>query len=163
LDFPGCGNSLRGLIGFLSRLRYPPNDKASSTRPHRALYAWLRREATPCINHERRRIIWKNENVWYLLWSFAAKASTAVHLVFGIATLGSVQLVGAADAGTIIGRFLSSVLVCRYVLVFELAGLRERSEVSIEDKVTDGTGAKPLQPFRNEATSSLEQSVQEAP
>jgi hypothetical protein len=74
-----------------------------------------------------------------------------------------VQLVGAADAGTIIGRFLASVLVCRCVLVFELAGLRERSEVSIEDKVTDGTCAKPLQPLRNEATSSLEQAVQEAP
>jgi hypothetical protein len=161
LDFPGCDNSLRGLIGFLSRLRYPPNDKVSSTRPHRALYAWPRREATPCINHERRRIIWKNENAWYLLWSFAANASTAVHLVFGIATLGSVQLVGAANAGIVIGRFLASALVCRCVLMFELAGLRERLEVSIEDDVTERTGAKPLQPTRNEATSSSEQAVQE--
>jgi hypothetical protein len=35
-------------------------------------------------------------------------------------------------------------------------------EVSIEDDVTERTGAKPLQPLRNEATYSLEQAVQEA-
>jgi hypothetical protein len=63
------------------------------------------------------------DNLWYLLFSFCANAGTAVHMVFGIGTLGSVQLVGAADAGTIIARFLASALVCRCDLMFELAGL----------------------------------------
>jgi hypothetical protein len=90
---------------------------------------------------------------------FGANAGTAVHMVFGIATLGSVQLVGAVDAATIIGRFLASALVCRCVLMFELAGLRKRLEVIVEDETAGDTAAKVSQLAKNAAGSSSKQTV----
>ena len=125
---------LVGLIGFVSRLRHP-STKSTGTR--HTLSTWLRSETTPCISHQQRDIIWKPESAWYLFFSFCASTATAIHMVLGIATLGSVQLVGATDARTIIGRFLASALVCRCVLMFELAGLRERLHVVVEGEHQD--------------------------
>lgn len=128
-----------GLFGFMSRLRYPSDDEQLRRGFIPFIRVWLRREVTPCIGHEPRKVIWKPENYWYLFFSFCATAGTVVHMVFGIVTLGSTQLVAAADAAIIIGRFLVSALVCRCVLMFELAGLRERMTVIVE-KEDEGVG-----------------------
>jgi hypothetical protein len=148
---------IAGLVSFISRLRYPSDNETSNKKPQHTIAAWLGRETTPCINHDRRRIIWKAENVWYLFFSFCANAGTAVHMVFGIATLGSVQLVGAADAGAIIARFLASALVCRCVLMFELAGLRERLEVIVEEEREGSPIVEAAAPAKSKASGSAEQ------
>jgi hypothetical protein len=121
---------LVALLGFVSRLGFPSAEEVP--KRHRSVYAWLKREVTPCISHERRTIIWRSENAWYLLCSLIVSTGTVAHMVLGIATLGSIQLMDPTDARTIVGRFLLSAVVCRCILMFELAGLRERLEVIVE-------------------------------
>jgi hypothetical protein len=150
---------IAALVGFTSRLRHPVRNEQPSGKLQRIIAAWLTREATPCISHERRSIIWGPENVWYLFFSFCANAGTAVHMVFGIATLGSVQLVGAADAGTIIARFLASALVCRCVLMFELAGLRERLDVTVGDEQEGIPVVEGPEPEKSKSTASAQQCI----
>jgi len=137
-----------GLVGFVTRIRYPSGETVPVTGSHRAIYSWLKREAMPCVSHEQRTIIWRPENAWYLLFSLCASTATAAHMVLGIATLGSVQLVAPSDARTIIGRFLFSALICRCVLMFELAGLRERLEVVVEDEQDGSPATETMQPTK---------------
>ncbi|KAJ2900240.1 hypothetical protein MKZ38_002522 [Zalerion maritima] len=48
------------------------------------------------------------------------------HLIFGTVIFSSLQFIGQADAIGVLGRYMASVLVCRMVLMYELALLGKR-------------------------------------
>jgi hypothetical protein len=57
-----------------------------------------------------------------------------LHVVFGPLAFSSMMFIGTIDATTIVSRFFVSTLMCRVVIRYELAGLRETCvEVMRED------------------------------
>lgn len=92
------------------------------------LRTWLfnkaRHEFSPCARHDKLKLQWKNETHLYVLVSWWASVCTATHLLFGTIVLSSLVFMGYVDSIKIIGRLMASVIVCRAILVFELAGMR---------------------------------------
>lgn len=50
---------------------------------------------------------------------------TVVHILFGTLVFSSLMFIGTRDAVFVLGRFMASVLFCRVILMYEIAGLRE--------------------------------------
>jgi hypothetical protein len=50
----------------------------------------------------------------------------ACHIIFGTLTFSSLLFISVRDAVTVIGRYLASLLLCRAILTYELACLRDR-------------------------------------
>ncbi|KAF2966922.1 hypothetical protein GQX73_g6671 [Xylaria multiplex] len=65
-----------------------------------------------------------------------------IHIIFGTLVLSSLTFIGPRDALEVVGRFMVSVLFCRGVLMYEIAGVRdlynspdhETNELFLEDK-----------------------------
>ncbi|KAF2868120.1 hypothetical protein BDV95DRAFT_670625 [Massariosphaeria phaeospora] len=98
-------------------------------RPERSFLATLRRlaaiEISPCFAREPHVLKWKVETG---LGLFLVNLTTVVvlgHVVWGTIILGSTTLVEPVDAVMLIGRFVASTVVCKAILMFELAGMRE--------------------------------------
>ncbi|KAI0455353.1 hypothetical protein F5B21DRAFT_472040 [Xylaria acuta] len=64
-----------------------------------------------------------------------------IHIIFGTLVLSSLTFIGPRDALEVIGRFMISVLVCRAILMYEIAGVRDRYNSP------DG-GLVPILPFQ---------------
>ncbi|KAK3321515.1 hypothetical protein B0T19DRAFT_466946 [Cercophora scortea] len=69
-------------------------------------------EITMCAHHQ---------NLHYSVLSLV----TMVHIVFGTMVLSSLIIIGPRDALSVVGRYMSSVIACRVILMYELSGLRD--------------------------------------
>jgi hypothetical protein len=49
-----------------------------------------------------------------------------VHVVFSTLVFSSLLYVGPKDALSIVGRYIAGVVVCRIILMYELAGLGQK-------------------------------------
>lgn len=88
------------------------------------LFIKARHEFSPCATHEKLKLQWKQETHAYVLVSWWASICTATHLLYGTIAMSSLVFLGYVDSIKIIGRLMASVIVCRAILVFELAGMR---------------------------------------
>lgn len=61
----------------------------------------------------------------FLVASWFQSTLTVIHVVFGTLVFAGMLFVGIKDALGIIGRYISGVVVCRVVLMYELAGVRQ--------------------------------------
>jgi len=50
---------------------------------------------------------------------------TVFHLIFGTLLFASTTFIGARDALVVLAKYIGSAAICRIVLMYELAGLRE--------------------------------------
>ena len=107
-------------------------------------FAWalklIERETKICAN----RKIHKDENDLKVpraavLLNIAAGCCGFVHVVLGTIVLSSMQLVSVADVlNQVLWRWIISTVVCRLILIFELAGLRtaKQSGSQKQDSIT---------------------------
>ncbi|RAQ41716.1 hypothetical protein AFGD_001103 [Aspergillus flavus] len=65
------------------------------------------------------------ESYLFLLFSWCVSTGAVVHILYGTMVLSSLLLISVQDALALAGRFLASVVCCRAVLAYELAGLRQ--------------------------------------
>ncbi|KAF4978226.1 hypothetical protein FZEAL_5331 [Fusarium zealandicum] len=112
------GKSVGGLAkGFLSWVR--------NTWP-RVQGIILLTEFTPCaadgfvVHMETFR-----ETRSFLVATWSQSTLTIIHVVFGTLVFAGMLFVGIKDALSIICRYIAGVVVCRIILMYELAGLRE--------------------------------------
>lgn len=91
----------------------------------RRFWKKLRNELVPCRTQESRRLSWKDESLAFVFLGWMTTLLTIVHIVFGTFWFSSVLFVSAGDALGITGRFMISAIVCRAVLMYELAGMRD--------------------------------------
>lgn len=61
-----------------------------------------------------------------------------LHIIFGTMMLSSLLFVGPRDALKVIARFVGSGLSCRVITMYELAGLRENYECTVDGTVVGG-------------------------
>lgn len=50
------------------------------------------------------------------------------HVIYGTLVLSSLYFIGTRDALYVVGRYMTSVLACRIIVMYEIAGLRERCQ-----------------------------------
>lgn len=90
----------------------------------------LSKETTVCANRSKIRFKSKAKIHWIAhLLDIVIGIMGVVHLGFGLAVFSSLQFVTVLDAiGRILCRFALSALICRSIVVIELAGLNKRGE-----------------------------------
>ncbi|KAJ5176532.1 uncharacterized protein N7482_002409 [Penicillium canariense] len=114
------------LMGMLSlALRAETIRGAGTTRSIKArVTEWIQHEFKPCITHEKLALNWKQENIAFIFVSWLTSIATVVHLLYGTIAFSSLVFIGWIDSTQIIARFMASAIICRAVLMFELAGMR---------------------------------------
>ncbi|KAG5789268.1 hypothetical protein H9Q69_011665 [Fusarium xylarioides] len=73
------------------------------------------------------------ETKTFLVLSWWQSTITILHILFGTLVFSGMLFVGTKDALMIVGRYIAGVAICRVILMYELAGLRQ-SCVEIDDK-----------------------------
>lgn len=100
----------------------------------RPLAFLITKELVPCATEGYTSSIKGNqETKTFLASAWLESTCTILHVVFGTLVFSGTLFVGTKDALGIVGRYIAGVAVCRIVLMYELAGLRE-SCVSIDGK-----------------------------
>ncbi|EMD65735.1 hypothetical protein COCSADRAFT_87553, partial [Bipolaris sorokiniana ND90Pr] len=69
------------------------------------------------------------ESKWYIVFSWLALFLTILHLVMGTVVLSSALFISPSDAVVLSIRLLSSAVVCRILLIFELHIIRHFSQL----------------------------------
>jgi hypothetical protein len=81
-------------------------------------------EWVPAIAQDEIRVVSFEEEKIYVGWSWFLSTSTIIHILFGSLVLSGLLFIGPQDALIVIFRYTVSVLLCRILVTFELAGMR---------------------------------------
>ncbi|KAK0727708.1 hypothetical protein B0T26DRAFT_637215 [Lasiosphaeria miniovina] len=68
------------------------------------------------------------ESRLFVLMAWLLSMGTIVHILFGTAIFSSTTFIGPLDALTVLGRYMASVMACRIISMYELAGLRDAAK-----------------------------------
>jgi hypothetical protein len=139
---------LCGMLALSLRVK-TAKDQIKSSKPGYTskLTQWFKHEAEPCIMHEKLVLAWKPQTYVFVGMSWLISVSTVAHIVYGTVTFSGLYFIGKIstipqaddtekcvmclgwlDSLTLIGRLFASTIVCRAVLMFELAGMRHATE-----------------------------------
>lgn len=91
------------------------------------LVRWLWNEANPSANHAKLEFNIKARTTFCLNW--VALILAYAHWIFGTLVFSSTLFIGTLDALGVIARYLASAIICRMILLVELAGIRGAEEV----------------------------------
>ncbi|OAL21556.1 hypothetical protein AYO22_07952 [Fonsecaea multimorphosa] len=89
------------------------------------LWQVLCAEFTPSASRQGANLEIKEETYLYIFLSWFTATGTVLHIVYGTLVFSSLIFISTSDATTVVARYLSSTLVCRAIVMFELSGLRE--------------------------------------
>ncbi|KAH8658398.1 hypothetical protein BX600DRAFT_514890 [Xylariales sp. PMI_506] len=91
-----------------------------------------RTEHVPAVRQKDVFLVVFPERPLFVFLSWFLSIVIVCHVIFGTLVLSSTTFVGPRDALAILGRFMTSVLCCRVVCMYEIAGLRERCSVIVQ-------------------------------
>ncbi|KAI8622909.1 hypothetical protein F5Y19DRAFT_483308 [Xylariaceae sp. FL1651] len=86
----------------------------------------LKTEFIPAASQDHMYVIAFNERKWLIFLNWVLTPSIVIHVIFGTLVLSSLTFIGPRDAIEVVGRFMVSVLLCRALLMYEIAGIRDR-------------------------------------
>lgn len=91
---------------------------------------WLSQtEFAPSIAQGPIRILPFPERHTFVGLAWLLSAVVICHISFGTIVLSILMFIGPKDALSVAGRYMFSVLVCRIVLMYEIAGTREQFNI----------------------------------
>ncbi|KAI1382344.1 hypothetical protein F4677DRAFT_440141 [Hypoxylon crocopeplum] len=110
----------------------PPSGAKTLTGTHGRIYEMAQRavssEATTCANYDREQPYAEEIEAGIprivVLLHIVARWTSSVLIVFGTAVFSALQFVTLAD---VLARLIASTVICRLILILELAGLRRAS------------------------------------
>ncbi|PSN61688.1 hypothetical protein BS50DRAFT_592636 [Corynespora cassiicola Philippines] len=108
-----------------SWVRGDPQNGVGDVPTRNSIGSFVATEVQPCASNGKKTLIWREETMWGLFLVNFATLLALAHVVWGTVILGSTTLVGPSDATMILGRFMASTVICRAILMFEMAGLRQ--------------------------------------
>ncbi|KAK0611692.1 hypothetical protein B0T14DRAFT_488904 [Immersiella caudata] len=82
-------------------------------------------EVSPCAVQKEANVETFGESKTYVCLAWLLHTLTVVHILYGTLAFSSLSFIGTRDAISVLGRFMASVLTCRVILMYEIAGLRE--------------------------------------
>ena len=88
-----------------------------------------------CMYHKPARVELVKESYWFICWAWLLSLGTILHIIFGTLMFSSILFISSDYALRVTGRYLASTIVCRIVLMFELAGMRR--VVSMDLKIAN--------------------------
>ncbi|KAI0536187.1 hypothetical protein GGR58DRAFT_514764 [Xylaria digitata] len=91
----------------------------------------------PAVYGDEIRVTFFKEDELYVAWSWILSTATVIHILFGSLVLSGLLFIGPRDALVIIIRYVASVLLCRVLVTFELAGMRYRYVEDPENEKLD--------------------------
>ncbi|KAK1765830.1 hypothetical protein QBC33DRAFT_542615 [Phialemonium atrogriseum] len=103
-------------------------------------------EMTPSVAQSDMEVTFIKESPKYIIVSWFLSPFIICHIIFGTFLMSSLLFLGPKDALGVAGRYMGSVLVCRTILLYEIAGMREmylrskESKESAKSGVTEGLG-----------------------
>ncbi|TRX89604.1 hypothetical protein FHL15_009513 [Xylaria flabelliformis] len=83
-------------------------------------------EFVPAASQQNVFVYTYSESKVLICLNWLLTPSIIIHVIFGTLVLSSLTFIGPRDALEVIGRFMVSVLVCRALLMYEIAGVRDR-------------------------------------
>lgn len=89
------------------------------------LWQRILREFTPSAAREEAELEIKDETYGYIFLAWFTSMGTVLHIVYGTLLFSSIIFISTGDAVLVVVRYLSSTLVCRAIVMFELSGLRQ--------------------------------------
>jgi len=115
-------------------------------------------EFWPCVTQsEKDRVVSVDlfgETKRFIGVAWLLHTLTVVHILFGTLVFSSLAFIGTRDAVLVLGRFMASVLFCRVILMYEIAGLREAYLQS--NDMDEGTVTVVRQITRSKSLDSLQ-------
>lgn len=94
----------------------------------RILLEWSRTEFETAHCQRNIHLIGYGERHFIVIISWILSTLIVVHVIYGTIVLSSLYFIGPRDALMVIVRFIASVLACRIICMFEIAGLRENTK-----------------------------------
>jgi hypothetical protein len=82
-------------------------------------------------------IKWVGERKVYIVGSWLHSIFTVMHIIFGTLVFSGLNFVGPRDALEILGRYMGSIILCRVVLMYELAVIRNRYNDGLKSRTGD--------------------------
>ncbi|KAF2238639.1 hypothetical protein EV356DRAFT_505981 [Viridothelium virens] len=118
------------LLGSLTlRLRTRELSRDRRRNLTQKLTYWIANEVTPSICQNPMMLTRTPESYVFLLMSWLTAVGTVLHIVYGTVVLSGILFISITDALIVVARYIVSTLCCRMILMYELAGLREASQV----------------------------------
>jgi hypothetical protein len=87
-------------------------------------------EFWPCALHDLTDLEWRPESIWFLIMAWCSSTGTILHMVFGTLVFSGTLFISVQDSLTVVFRYFISALVCRIILMYELAGMRQAFTVT---------------------------------
>jgi hypothetical protein len=115
--------------------------------PRRIVELWVT-ELTPCVAQENIVVTFFDESLLFVCLSWFLCMLIVAHVIFGTFLFSSMLFMGPYDSLSVVGRYMASVLVCRMILMYEVAGIREVHNRSDDSRwslapQTEDPGPKP--------------------
>jgi hypothetical protein len=86
--------------------------------------AILQHELIPCASQPARRLEHKPESYLFLAISWFTSVGTVLYLFWSTYTFSSALFIDLGQAVKVIVRYLTSIFICRVVIMYELSGMR---------------------------------------
>jgi hypothetical protein len=90
------------------------------------IWYWIKNDVTPCAAREKRNFLQHQERNAFCLVVFCnvlGQFFAFILLIYGTFLLSSLQFIGARDSIFTVLRYLGSSILCRLILMFEIAGI----------------------------------------
>ena len=89
------------------------------------LWQRILREFTPSAARGEAELEIRDETYGYIFLAWFTSMVTVLHIIYGTLLFSSILFISTPDAVIVVVRYLSSTLVCRAMVMFELSGLRQ--------------------------------------
>ena len=126
------------------RIRIVTGGSGVNISGRRRLWQRILREFTPSAVREEADLEIKDETYGYIFLAWFTSMGTVLHIVYGTLLFSGILFISTGDAVIVVARYLSSTLVCRAMVMFELSGLRQVLDRQESDS-RGGLGFMPLE------------------
>lgn len=107
-----------GAITLMFRVRLTDDEQPSNR------FEWISRQFTPLSKRGLVRVRLIPESYMFTFFSWFTAILTVCHVIYGTLVFSSMLFISVRDSLTVIARYMASVIVCRTILMYELASLR---------------------------------------
>ena len=119
-----------GAITLMFRVQLSDESEANGQ------HEWLSRQFTPLSKRGLVRVRMVPENYFFTFFSWFTAIMTICHVIYGTLVFSSMLFISVRDGLTVIARYFTSVIVCRIILMYELASLRTSFNLTPTDDST---------------------------
>jgi hypothetical protein len=109
--------------------------KVKSQLPCNTPFDYLRIHFTPVSMQRPHTIKVLPETYWFIAVSWLTSTLTVCHVLYATLAFSSMLFISVKDSLRVITRFMASAICCRFILMYELAALRDSFNFKLESEI----------------------------